>query len=381
MNFEWTDSQLALRKSTVKFAQQHLNEALIESDSTGTFPAQLWKKLADEKILASFIPVEYGGAGLDVMSAVLMLEGLGYGCRDNGLTMAVNGQVWTVQEPILRFGTEEQKKRYLPGLCSGEMLGAHAMTEPDSGSDSYSMMTTALPDEDGYVLNGTKSFIGMAPIADMALVFAKTNPDHGRWGISAFLVDLDSDGVTRGEVSQKLGTRSLPMGDLIFDDCRIPAHARLGPEGAGVSISTDSLEWERSFIFASHVGSMERQLDETVAYANQRRQFGQAIGKFQSVSNRIADMKLRLDVAKLLLYRAAWLKSEGKEAQMEAALTKLFISEAFLESSVDSVRTHGGTGYLSEAGPERDLRDSVGGVLYAGTSDIQRQLIARLLGL
>jgi hypothetical protein len=372
---------MARREEVKTFALAELNDHVIEQDLTGTFDRAKWSRLAEVGILGSFVPVEYGGRGLDIMSTVLMLEGLGYGCRDNGLTLAVNGQLWTVAEPILMFGTEAQKLRYLPGLSTGALIGAHAITEPESGSDSYSLTTTAERSRDGYLLNGVKSLIGMAPECDVALVFAKTNPAQGRWGISAFLVDADTEGLTLSKPRPKMGLRTNPSGDMHFENCWIPETARLGPEGAGAAISGESLEWERSLIFCSHLGAMERQLDEAVEYAKNRHQFGRPIGQFQSVSNRIADMKLRLETAKLLLYRAAWLKASGAPAGMEAALTKLHFAESFLASSLDAVRVHGGRGYMTDFEVERDLRDAVGGVLYGGTSDIQRHVIARLLGL
>lgn len=381
MEFSWTAAQLDLRAHIIESARADLNRDLIGSDLDAKFERAKWQRVADLGVLGSIFPTEFGGQGWDVMTTVLALEGLGYGCRDNGLTLAVNGQIWTVQQPILRFGSEEQKARLLPGLCSGELLGAHALTEPDSGSDSYALKTTATSKNDGYVLNGVKSFIGMGPICDVALVFANTNPDHGQWGISAFLIDSGTPGFTRDAPRSKMGLRTIPMGDLRFENCWVPETARLGPEGAGVSISGESLEWERSLIFTSHLGSMERQLDETIEYARTREQFGKPIGQFQSVSNRVANMRLRLDTAKLLVYRAAWLKSQGDPAQIESAMAKLYFAEAFLDSSLDAVRVSGGRGYITEAEVERDLRDSVGGVLYGGTSDIQRQIMARLLGL
>lgn len=379
MDFSLTDQQLNLR-SRVAAAVAELDTTLSERDESGAFDQSTWRVLADTGVLRANLPVEYGGSGYDTLTTVLMLEGLGFGSRDNGLALAATGQIWTVQEPILRFGTDEQKLRYLPALSRGESIGAHAITEPDSGSDSYSLTTTAVKDGDGYVLSGTKTLIGMAPVCDVALVFAKTAPEHGRWGISAFLVDTETPGLSQIGPRPKMGLRTNPIGDLVFEDCRVPDSALLGPPGAGLSISTDSLDYERSFILACQVGAMERQLEEAVGYATSRKQFGQSIGGFQSVSNRLADMKMRLDVAKLLLYRAAWLKDQGKPAQLESALTKLHIAEAFVDSSLDSIRIHGGVGYLTEHGVERDLRDAVGGVIYGGTSDIQRQVIARLLG-
>ena len=231
------------------------------------------------------------------------------------------------------------------------------------------------------MLNGSKCLVSLAPIADVVLVFASSAPSRGKWGVSAFVVDRDTPGLHAAPVQHKMGLRTVPLGSLHFEDCVVPASARLGPEGAGVSIASHSLEVERCCILASQLGAMERQLQRTVAYARSRQQFGQAIGKFQSVSNRVADMKLRIETARLLLYKVAWLVQRGEPAMMEAALLKLYLSEAFVESGMDAIRIHGGVGYLSESGVERDLRDAIGGVLYAGTSDIQRNIVARLLGL
>ena len=208
-----------------------------------------------------------------------------------------------------------------------------------------------------------------------------TGPTRWIWGISAFVVDMASDGVSVGENQEKMGLRTVPFGDLELVDCFVPEDNRLGPEGAGMSLSTSFLEWERCSILASQIGAMQRQLEQTIEYARQRKQFGKAIGKYQSVANRIVDMKLRLETSRLLLYKTAWLKETGKSAMIEAALLKLLLGEAFVESSLDAIRVHGGRGYVTENGVERNLRDAVGGTIYAGTSDIQRNIIAGLLGL
>lgn len=380
MDFSWTPEQLRRREEMAELGAT-LNEDLVQKDREGVFDRSKWDRIAESGILGSHVPDECGGSGEDVLTAIAGLEGLGYGCRDNGLTLAVNGQMWAVQEPILRYGSEEQKKSYLPRLISGELLGAHAMTEPESGSDTFALATTASRVTDGYVLSGVKSMIGFAPVSDLAMVFAKTDPDRGRWGVSAFIVETDWPGITKTGETSKMGLRTSPLGELRFDDCHIPASARLGPEGAGASIFIESMEWERGFIFTSHLGSMARQLDEAIEYATTRRQFDRPIGQFQSVSNRLADMKLRLEMARLLLYQCAWLKANDEKAQIESAMTNLFVSEAFVANSLDAIRIHGGRGYLTEFEVERDLRDAMGGVIYSGTSDIQRQMIARQLGL
>jgi alkylation response protein AidB-like acyl-CoA dehydrogenase len=255
------------------------------------------------------------------------------------------------------------------------------MTEPDTGSDAYNLRTRAVRTGDGYVLNGTKMFVSNAPVADMAVVFATIDPSKGMWGITGFLVDVGTPGFSISRSIEKMGLRTSPMGELILQDCFVPLESRLGPEGTGARIFNHSMEWERSCILAGHLGVMERQLERSIEYARERVQYHQPIGKFQSVANRIVDMKVRLETARLILYKVAWLKKMGKPTAMEAAMAKLYLSECFVQSGLDAIRTLGGYGYMTEFEVERDLRDAIGGTIYSGTSDIQRNIIARLLGL
>ena len=381
MDFGWSQEQEAAYAASVAFAQEHLNDDLQRRDAAGTFSSELWQRAAEFGVLGWPVPKAYGGEGLDTVTTIRMLEGIGYGCRENGLTLGLNGQIWSVQAPLLEFGSEEQKQLFLPRLCSGELQAAHGMTEPESGSDAFSLQARAQRVDGGYLLNGRKCYIGLAPVAGLSLVFAKTNPDVAQWGISAFLVESEFDGYTASPTKPKMGLRTAPLGDIMLENCFVPEANRLGPEGIGVSIFNHSMDWERSFIFASHVGSMARQLEECVNYARQRKQFGESIGRFQSVSNRIADMKLRLETARMLLYKLAWMKERGEHAALDAAMAKLHLGEAFAENSLDAMRIHGARGYMSEFEVERDLRDALGGVIYSGTSDIQRNIIARILGL
>ena len=381
MDFSWTEEQLAFRKAVVDFAHKELNQDIIEEDRSGSFSPEKWRKCARFGIQGLPFPEEYGGSAADILTTVLAMEGLGYGCKDNGLIFVMNAQMWSVQMPIYSFGAADQKRKYLPGLCRGELIGAHGMTEPDSGSDAYSLRTTAQRVDGGYVLNGSKMFVSNAPVSDLAVVFATVNPARKMWGVTGFIVETGTPGYTISRKLDKMGLRTSPMAELVFQDCFVPEENRLGPEGAGSNIFNDSMEWERSGILASHIGAMERQLEASIQYARERQQFGQPIGKFQSVANRIVDMKVRLETARLLLYKVAWLKKMGKPTVMEAALAKLYLSESFIQSSLDSIRTFGSYGYMTEFEVERDLRDAVGGALYSGTSDIQRNIIARLLGL
>ena len=365
------------------FAETELTGNPQTADAKNQFSRADWQKCADFGIQGLSLPKKYGGKHEtpDIFEAVLAMEGFGYGCADNGLAFALNAQMWTVQMPISHFGNDEQRKKYLPGLASGKLIGAHALTEPEAGSDVFNIQMTAEKTDGGYILNGKKRFITLAPIADLVLIFASTNPKHGKWGMTAFLIEKGTAGFRQKPMQEKMGLRSVPIGELELNGCFVPTENRLGKEGAGFSVMNHSLEYDRCCILASQLGAMERQLEKTIEFVKNRKQFGQPVGKFQSVSNRIADMKLRLETSRLLLYKVAWLKKTGQSAMLEAAMLKLHLGESFVASSMDAIRSHGAKGYLTEYGIERDLRDAIGGVLYAGTSDIQRNIIARLLGI
>ena len=383
MDFSWPEAYIKFKEKVIDFAQSELNGSALKRDKEEIFPVELWQKCAQFGILALPVKGAYGGEfeEVDFMRSLLAMEGFGYGCEDNGLAFGLNAQMWTVQTPIMDFGSESQKQKYLIPMVQGKLIGAHALTEPNAGSDILSMEMTAIKQGDGYLLNGKKHLITLAPVCDFVLVFANAKPQLGKWGVSAFLVDKDTPGFYQSEKKSKLGMRSIPIGDLEFKDCLIPHENILGNEGLGFSILNHSLEYDRCCILASQLGAMQRQLEDTISFAKKRKQYNQSISKFQSVSNRIANMKLRLETARLLLYKTAWLKQCGEAAMLEAAMLKLNLSESFLESSLDAIRTFGGVSYLTDTGVDRDFRDSVGGILYAGTSDIQRNIISKLLGL
>lgn len=337
----------------------------------------LWQAAAQAGVFGLALPEAYGGAGHTILDAVRALHGLGEGCRDNGMLLAFGGQLWAMQMSIFEFGNDAQKARILPRMVEGSLLCAHAVTEVESGSDSMSMKTRAEKTSDGYVLNGEKVWIGMGPVADIAQVFAVTDPTRGPWGLSTFLVDLDSPGVTRGEVYDKSGHRTEPAGPITFQDVVVPEDARLGPEGAGQSIFNRSIDWERRFIFAAHVGAMKRQLDECVEFARTRMPGGTPIFSHQSVSNRLADMYTRWRSSKLLIEEAAREMDEKREDRITPAAVKLHVSEALLANAMDAMRIGGGAHYLTGEA-ERMMRDAAGAITLGGTSDIQRKIIAAL---
>lgn len=382
MDFSLSEDQRILRESIIRFAAENLNEGAAERDRTHSFDRKLWERCGEIGLLGLPVPEQYGGSGLNALTSALALEAFGYGCHDSGLVFSVCAHLLSCVVPLMKFGSEAQKERYLPGLCSGKLIGVHAMTEPNSGSDAFALRTKAEPEGNGFRINGTKTFISNGPVADVVIVFAVTDPSKGyHGGVTAFLVERGTPGFTASKPFEKMGLRSSPIGELVFNDVRVPADAIVSGIGNGATIFNTSMDWERICLFASHVGTMERLLERTIAYARTRSQFGQAIGKYQGVSHRIVDMKVQLEAARLLTYRAAWRLDNARTASLDASMTKLFVSESLLQAALAAVHLHGGYGYMVETEVERALRDAVGSTIYSGTSEMQRNIIARWLGL
>jgi alkylation response protein AidB-like acyl-CoA dehydrogenase len=378
---ELSAEQQKLQDAAVEFARTSLGGDMIGRDREAHFDRDAWRRCADFGVLGMPIPQELGGLGLGLSELLAVMEGLGFGTRDQGLLFSLNAHLWTNSIPILTYGTAEQKQRYLPPLCDGTLVGANAASEPDAGSDVFAMRTRAVKDGTHYVLNGTKTFVTNAPVADLFVAYATVNPALGAMGVTAFIIERDTPGLVISRHLEKMGLRTSPMAEVIFEDCRIPVAQRLGREGRGAEVFECSMEWERGCILASCLGVMRRQLDECVAHARARKQFGKPIGKFQSVANRLVDMRVRLDTCRPLVYRIGALKDSNRDATVQAAVAKLHVSDSFVKSSLDAIQTFGGYGYMIEQQVERDLRDSVGSTLYSGTSEIQRNIIARGLGL
>ena len=339
-----------------------------------------WSGYVGSGVLAKTMPVSLGGEGLPFSSLVAAVEGLAYGGGDAAILFTMLAQILSVQHPILRFGTDEQKKAFLPPMIRGELRAAHAATEPEAGSDIFGMRTKAVRCPGGYRLTGTKRYITSAPVADVALVFASTDPARKTWGLSAFLVDLNAAGVSRTGNIKKMGLESAQFGGIQFEDCFVASERRLGAEGLGSAIFSSSLDLERSFIMAPAVGLMRRELELSVAEVNERRQHGRTIGSFQSVSNRIADMALRLEMSRLLIYYAAALRDSARSTKYYSPLVKLALSEFYVASSMDAVRNKGAAGYLLNDPSAINVRDAIGSLFYSGTSDVLRNLIATYVG-
>jgi alkylation response protein AidB-like acyl-CoA dehydrogenase len=380
LDFSWSEQATTLHEAAAEFGGS-LNDGLVERDAAGEPELGAWRRCAEFGVLGLAFPEAYGGLEEELPTVVRALEGLGYGCRDNGLLFALGAQMWSVQMPILLFGSDEQRQRFLPGLIAGLALGAHCVTEPESGSDAFSLRTTATKDDDGYVLQGHKTFITGAPLADLFLVVATVDPAKGSGGLTAFLVEQGTAGLSVTEPDEKMGLRTSAMGDVYLDECRVGEDQVLGRIGGGSAVFGAAMEWERSYILAPALGAMRRQIEQCVEYARARKQFGQPIGKNQAVSSTIADMQLRLDASRLLMYRTAALKQTGKRLSYEPSQVKLHVSESWVEGSLAALQIHGGSGYMRELGLERELRDAVASRIYSGTSQIQRVIIASYLGL
>lgn len=376
-----TASQRELQKAAEEFARAKLGIAIRERDRDEAFDRSGWDHCAEFGLMRMPVPPEYGGLGLGLTELIAVMEGLGYGSADHGLLFSIHAHLWTNVMPILAYGSDVQKRRFLPKLVSGEWVGANGASEPDAGSDVFSMGTRSIRDGDQYVLNGRKTFVSNARHADLFVVYATLDRALGATGISAFLVEAGTPGLSVGQSLQKMGMRTSSMADIVLEDCRVSVENRLGREGRGVTVFDSSMEWERGCILAGSLGAMRRHLEACVAHARSRKQFGQSIGKFQSVANRIVDMKVRLDTCRPLVYRIGRLKDSGQSARLEAAVAKLYVSECFVTSALDAMRVFGGYGYMTEQGLERELRDAIGGIFFSGTSDIQRNIIAKELGL
>jgi L-prolyl-PCP dehydrogenase len=381
MEFSLTSEQIERQRRIRDWAEASLNGELEARERGRTFNRDGWRSSAQLGLPGLVAPSRYGGAELDPVSTTSALEALGRGCHDNGFSFALNAHLWGCVNPLAAFGTEEQKAAYLPKLASGEWIGALGATEREAGSDVFSLRMRATKRDDAYVLAGGKTLITNAPVADVHIVLASVDPQRGAFGLTAFIVERGTPGLEVSERIDKMGLSTAQMGEVTLKDCVVPARNRLGAEGAGLGIFNHVMEWERGFIMAFAVGAMERRLEACLAYARQRRQFDQPIAQFQAIADRLVEMRVRWETSRLMLYRFAWLKREKRSAPAEAAMTKLAISEAWVRSCEDAMRIHGGYGYLTATGVERELRDALGSLYYSGTAEMQRRVVARWMEL
>ncbi|WJV67755.1 acyl-CoA dehydrogenase family protein [Pectobacteriaceae bacterium CE70] len=381
IDFNLSNSQSDIYESAYRFACDVLDQDAQTRISQKILSTELWKKAAAYGFAHGPVSHQFGGSELGALDTALMIEALGKGSRDIGLSFSLCAHLCACVIPLYRFGSSELKDKYLESLVTGKLIAANAATEPDAGSDIYNMKATAQPCEGGYILNGKKIFITNAPIADVFIIYAKTNPDHGFLGVSAFLIEKGTPGLNVGEVIPKDCLSNCPWSEIVFNDIFIPQSQRIGMEGAGGAIFHDSMIWEKGCLSALFVGGLARLLETTLEYAKARQQFGKAIGQFQSVSNRIIDMKLRLEQCRLMLYRACWKHDQGQDAEADIAMSKLLISEYAVQSGLDAIQTFGGAAMDQELGLVRHLLNMIPSRIFSGTNDIQKEIIARKLGL
>ncbi|MCF6469989.1 acyl-CoA dehydrogenase [Nonomuraea sp. MG754425] len=377
---EWSDGQRRLRESFAEVFSA-CGEGHLQRDQGGEFPHAQWKLLAEQGLLRLPFDEKWGGRGEDLLSTMHVLEGLGYGCRDSGLNFAVSTHVVSTGVPVQAFGSDELKARYLPSICDGTAIGAHAITERHGGSDATSMRTTATREGEVYLLNGEKCFVSSGPVADLFLVYAKTDVDQGMFGMTAFVVERDTPGFEIGPPIDKMGLRTSPFCNLTFTDCAVPAANVVGRPGRGYFILDHVMKWEILCSFIISIGAARHRLERCVEFARSRLQFGASIGSCQLIADKIVDMRIGVETAARWLYDTAERFAAGEDVMVDIAISKLLASEANLKSAADAVQVFGARGYLTEYGIEKDLRDATGGTIYSGTSEVQRDKIARMLGI
>jgi alkylation response protein AidB-like acyl-CoA dehydrogenase len=383
-SFELSSEQKMIQQTARDFAQHEIAPIAAEFDESGEFPLETIRKMGQMGLMGIEVPEEYGGAGLDTMAYVLALEEISKADAAHGTIMSVNNSLFCYA--LLRYGTEAQKEKFLMPAASGKAIGAYSLTEPMSGSDAGTMRSRAVLQEDAYILNGRKSWVSSAPKADFILVFIMTEPEKKHKGVTAFLVETDKPGFSRGKTEPKMGIRASATSEILFEDYRCPIEDRLGEEGQGFKIAMGVLDAGRIGIASQALGIAGAAYDASLAYAREREAFGKKIGEFQGISFKLADMKTRIEASRLLIYQAALAKENSKETgarfTMEACLAKLFAAKTAVFCADAAVQIHGGMGYSKELPIERYYRDAKITEIYEGTSEIQQLVISRLeLGL
>jgi alkylation response protein AidB-like acyl-CoA dehydrogenase len=376
MDFDWTEEERDIYN--LIYSRTRL---WITPDNPGFFTPAEWKLCASLGLLGLSVPKRYGGEGYGFLATARAAEAFGRGAPDMGLVFSAMAHLFACAMPIAEHGDEELRRVMMPRLSSGEWVGANAITEEGAGSDVTRLATRAERDGDAYVLTGEKSFVSNGPVADVLVVYATSQPELGYLGVSAFVIERDTPGLVIGEPFGKLGLDRCPASTLRLDRCVVPARRRLGGEGQGAAIFQAAMRWERTCLFAAYVGRIERLAELCAEHARTRIQFGGPIGSNQAISHRLARMRVRLEAARLLLWRACWLLEQNEPASADVAMAKLAISEAAAESAMDAVRIFGGDGIRSDRGIERELRDAVPSLIFSGTSEMQLELIVRELGL
>jgi alkylation response protein AidB-like acyl-CoA dehydrogenase len=381
VDFALSDEQEALYKTVADFARRVVEPGAGERDRAGRFDRDVWDRCGEIGLCGLPVSEAHGGSGADAVTTGVALEALGYGGHDAGLGLSLGAHLVIGSKPIDLHGTEEQKRRYLPKLTTGEWIGAFGITEPDAGSDTAALKATGRRDGDSWVLNGTKTFITNGPVCDVFTVVVRTDPAASAGhGMTAFILERGTPGLRVGNHLDKMGNRSSPTSEMIMEDVRVGDEQRLGEEGSALwKIGFECFDWERTVMLGSAVGGMERTLEDCITYAKQREAFGKPIAHFQSIAHKLAEMKIRLETARLTLRYAAWLKDQGKPHQVEASMAKAYVAECATRNGEDAIQIHGGWGYIKDFPVERAWRDAKLTSLGGGTTEIQKVVISRML--
>jgi alkylation response protein AidB-like acyl-CoA dehydrogenase len=380
MDFSFSDEQRMFRETVYRFTKEEITPLCEEADLRGEFSFEIWNKMASMGLLGLPIPEQYGGQGADIVTCCLAGEAVGHAGADGGHTLAWGAHTYLCAANIMQHGTEAQKKKYLPKLATGEWIGCMGLTEPGCGSDAAALTTTAVKKGDKYILNGSKTFITNAPLAEVFVVFATVDKSQKHKGITAFIVEKGSPGISTGNPMHKMGCRCSTTSEVFFEDCEVPAENCLVGEGLGWLIALGGVEWDRSTLLAPFLGWSMFMMENCARYANQRRAFNRPIRDFQSIQNRIADMKVYLEASKLAVYRVAASKDSGMALNpLYAGVSKVYVGDKGFEMSSAAVDLFGGYGYIHEYPVERGLRDAKLGQLGGGTSDIMRMILARIM--
>ncbi len=377
MDFNLTEEQQLIQKTARDFSMDHLRPGVIERDEKAEFPKDQIKMMGELGFLGMMIPEKYGGAGMDTISYCLAMEEIAKADASAAVVMSVNNSL--VCQLLYKYGNEDKKQKYLTKLASGKLLGAFSLSEPQSGSDASNMRTFAKREGDNYIINGTKNWVTNGISSDIVILMCMTEKDVGYKGISTFIIEKSFEGFSTGKKEDKLGIRGSDTCELYFDDCKVPVNNRLGKEGEGFKIALGTLDGGRVGIATQALGIAAESLERSVEYAKERKQFGKAIGQFGAIQTKLAQMAIHVDAARLLIHRAAKLKDEEKPFGKEAAMAKNFAAKVAMDASTQCVQIFGGTGYMTETGVERLMRDAKITQIYGGTSEIQEMIIARAL--
>jgi butyryl-CoA dehydrogenase len=377
MVFDLTEEQRMIQDTAREFARKEVLPKAAELDENSRFPVELIRQMSELGFMGIAVPEEYGGAGMDNVCYAIAMEEISRACASTGVIMSVNNSL--ACDPILKFGSEEIKREYLVPMASGKKLGCFGLTEPGAGSDAGSQKTTAVRDGDFYVVNGTKNFITNAPQADTCVLFAMTDKAKSHKGITAFVVDMKWKGVSLGKHEKKMGIRASATSSIIFEEVRVPAVNRLGNDGDGFKVAMNTLDGGRIGIASQAIGIARASFEDALSYSKDRKQFGQAICEFQAIQWMLADIATEIDAARLLTWRAAWMKDRKMRHSKESSMAKLYASEVAMRAAVKGVQIHGGYGYINEYPAERHFRDAKITEIYEGTSEIQRLVISAAL--